>query len=167
MRADSAVIASEAKQSILPRGKCGLLRRVAPRNDVVGAGAHPLSANDASEAVAGSPHEPVLFRAASVGGLLIRARALLLRSNHRICTVGSFLNLFTVFRMMSGMSRPYDCQREAQAAMSMALAATGDDRQKWVRIAIAWQQLARNVADHGRAPSSGQQGLPEPERVAD
>jgi hypothetical protein len=69
--------------------------------------------------------------------------------------------------MMSGMSRPYDCEREAQAAMSMALAATGDERQRWVRVAIAWQQLARNVEDDGRAPSSGQQGLPQPESVAD
>ena len=69
--------------------------------------------------------------------------------------------------MMSAMSRPYDCQREAQAAMSMALAATGDDRQKWVRIAIAWQHLARNVADHDRALGSGQQGLPQPEGAAD
>jgi hypothetical protein len=88
-------------------------------------------------------------------------------SNHRICTVGPFLNVFTVLRIMSGMSRPYDCQREAQAAMSMALAATGDERQKWVRVAIAWQQLAGNVADDGRAPSSGQQGPPQPEGVAD
>ena len=51
---------------------------------------------------------------------------------------------------MSAMSRPYDYQREAQAAMSMALAATGDDRHEWVRVAVAWQQLARNAADHGR-----------------
>jgi anti-sigma regulatory factor (Ser/Thr protein kinase) len=68
---------------------------------------------------------------------------------------------------MSAMSSPYDYQREAQAAMSMALAATGDDRQKWVRVAIAWQELARNVADHGLALSSGQQGLPQPKGVAD
>lgn len=51
--------------------------------------------------------------------------------------------------------------------MSMALAATGDERQKWVRVAIAWQQLAGNVADDGRALSSGQQGPPQPEGVAD
>jgi hypothetical protein len=103
-------------------------------------------------------------------GLLIRARALLPCSNHcnhRSCTVGPLLNVFTVLPMMSGMSRPYDCEREAQAAMSMALAATGDERQKWVRVAIAWQQLARNVEDDGRAPSSGQQELPQAEGVAD
>jgi hypothetical protein len=29
----NVVIASEAKQSIAPQNKCGLLRRVAPRND--------------------------------------------------------------------------------------------------------------------------------------
>jgi hypothetical protein len=32
--ANSTVIASEAKQSILPARRDGLLRRVAPRNDV-------------------------------------------------------------------------------------------------------------------------------------
>jgi hypothetical protein len=94
-------------------------------------------------------------------GLLTRAKVLLPRGNHRICTVGRFLNVFTVLCMMSAMSRPYDCEREAQAAMSRALAATGDERQKWVRVAIAWQHLARNVADDGRALSSGQQGLPQ------
>ena len=59
-------------------------------------------------------------------------------------------------------------KRPADASLgSMALAATGDDRQKWVRVAIAWQELARNVADHGRALGSGQQGLPQPKGVAD
>ena len=110
------------------------------------------------------------FRPPPFGGLLIRAGVLLPCSNHRThrsCTVGPFLIVFTVLRMMGGMSRPYDCQREAQAAMSMALAETGDDRQKWVRVAVAWQQLARNVADHGRALGSEQQGLPQPDGVAD
>jgi hypothetical protein len=127
---------------------------------------HPLSPNDGLKRLLGTPGL-VLSQSASVDGLLIRAGVLLPRSNHRICTVGPFLNVFTVLCMMSAMSSPYDCQREAQAAMSMALAATGDDRQKWVRVAIAWQELARNVADHGRALSSGQQGLPQPKGVAD
>jgi hypothetical protein len=53
--------------------------------------------------------------------------------------------------MMGAMCSPYDYQREAQTAMSMALAATGDDRQNWLRVALSWQYLARQAADHGRA----------------
>jgi anti-sigma regulatory factor (Ser/Thr protein kinase) len=58
--------------------------------------------------------------------------------------------------MMSTMS-PYNCERQAQAAMAMALAATGYDQQKWVRVALAWYHLARNAADHGRALTSDNQ----------
>jgi len=43
--------------------------------------------------------------------------------------------------------------------MGKALAATGCDRQKWVRVAVAWDHLARNAADHDRGLRSGQQGL--------
>jgi hypothetical protein len=91
------------------------------------------------------------------------------RVHHRICTVKRFLIVSTVLCMMSTMStvNPYDCQQQAQAAMSMALAATGYDRQKWVRVALAWWHLARNAADPGRALSSGQQELPRAESVAD
>jgi hypothetical protein len=73
-----------------------------------------------------------------------------LSQRHRICTVSRFLNVSTVLCTMSIMS-PYNCERQAQAAMSMALAATGCDRQRWVRVAVAWYQLARNAADHDRA----------------
>jgi len=46
--------------------------------------------------------------------------------------------------MISGMSRCYDHQREAEAAMKMAVAATCEhDRLKWVRVALVWQDLAR------------------------
>jgi hypothetical protein len=126
---------------------------------------HPLSPDDGLKRLLGTPG--LVLQCASVDGLLIRAGVLLPRSNYRICTVGPFLNVFTVLCMMSAMSSPYDCQREARAAMSMALAATGDDRQKWVRVAIAWQELARNVADQGRALSSGQQGLPQPKCLSE
>jgi hypothetical protein len=81
-------------------------------------------------------------------GSFVRARALLQR--HRICTANRFLNVSTVLCLMSTMS-PYNCERQAQAAMSMALAATGCDRQKWVRIAVAWYHLARSAPDHDRA----------------
>ena len=69
----------------------------------------------------------------------------------------SVLNVLTVLCMMCAMGSPYDCQREAQTAMSMALAATGNDRQNWVRVALSWQYLARNAADRGRACGSGQE----------
>jgi len=67
--------------------------------------------------------------------------------------------------MMSIMS-PYNCEQQAQAAMSKALAATGCDRQKWVRVALAWYHLARNAADHDWALSPGQ-GLAPVDSVAD
>jgi hypothetical protein len=68
--------------------------------------------------------------------------------------------------MMSTMS-PCDYQRQAEAAMSMALATTGCDRQRWMRVAVAWSHLARNAADRRRALGSGQQGLPRLEGAAD
>jgi len=51
--------------------------------------------------------------------------------------------------------------------MSKALAATGYDRQKWVRVAVAWDHLARNAADHDRGLSWGQRGFSPVESVAD
>jgi hypothetical protein len=70
--------------------------------------------------------------------------------------------------MMSTMSmNPYDHEQQAQAAMSKALAATGDDRQKWVRVALAWWHLARCAAHHDRALSSEQHGLPQAGSVTD
>jgi hypothetical protein len=65
-----------------------------------------------------------------------------------------------------GMMGPYNYEQQAQAAMSMALAATGDDRQKWVRVAVAWHHLARNAADHDRGLRSGH-GLSPIESVTD
>jgi len=71
---------------------------------------------------------------------------------------------------MMGMMSPYNCERQAQVAMSKALAATGCERQRWVRVAVAWYHLARNAADHDRALrvlGSGQLGLSPVEGVAD
>jgi hypothetical protein len=53
--------------------------------------------------------------------------------------------------MISAMSSDFDHQREAQAAMRIAAAATGHDRLKWVRVALAWQDLGRREGDDGRA----------------
>ena len=36
-----------------------------------------------------------------------------------------------------------DYQREAMAAMKMAIDASGFERVKWVRVAQAWQDMAR------------------------
>jgi hypothetical protein len=38
-----------------------------------------------------------------------------------------------------------DYQREAMAAMKMAVAANGFERVKWVRVAQAWQDMGRWV----------------------
>jgi hypothetical protein len=78
---------------------------------------------------------------------------LLLRSNPGICTDGSFLNVFTMSCMIGAMSSDFDHQREAQAAMRIAAAASGHDRLKWVRVALAWQDLGRREGegDDGRA----------------
>ena len=84
---------------------------------------------------------------------------------HRIYTVNRFLNVSIVLCLMGPMN-PYNYEQQAQAAMSMALAATGDERQKWVRVAVAWYHLARNAADHDRALSSGY-GLSPVESSAD
>jgi hypothetical protein len=37
----------------------------------------------------------------------------------------------------------YDPQREAEAAMKLAIATDGADRQQLIRLAMAWQELAR------------------------
>ncbi|QQO22659.1 hypothetical protein JJB98_23410 [Bradyrhizobium diazoefficiens] len=41
------------------------------------------------------------------------------------------------------MDGDYDPEREAEAAMKMAVAAVGSERQRWVGLATAWQELAR------------------------
>lgn len=41
------------------------------------------------------------------------------------------------------MGSDYDPEREAAAAMKLAVAATGLERQRLVSLAIAWQELAR------------------------
>lgn len=41
------------------------------------------------------------------------------------------------------MDRDYDPQREAEAAMKMAVTAVGPERQRWIGLAMAWQELVR------------------------
>ena|ERR1700726_3549770 len=62
MRADSAVIASEAKQSFRPYGKSGLLRFA--RNDVVSAGAYPQRALTHQQMMASRRQQPHMKLAA-------------------------------------------------------------------------------------------------------
>jgi hypothetical protein len=40
------------------------------------------------------------------------------------------------------MDSHYDPEREAEAAMRLAIAADGLERQKWIGLAIAWRELA-------------------------
>lgn len=44
---------------------------------------------------------------------------------------------------IGGMDGDYDPEREAEAAMKMAVAAVGPERQRWIGLAMAWQELAR------------------------
>jgi hypothetical protein len=41
------------------------------------------------------------------------------------------------------MGSDYDPEREAEEAMRLALAAAGLERQRWISLAMAWQELAR------------------------
>lgn len=41
------------------------------------------------------------------------------------------------------MDSDYDPEREAEAAMKMAVTAIGPQRQRWIGLATAWQELAR------------------------
>ncbi|QQO20632.1 hypothetical protein JJB98_12290 [Bradyrhizobium diazoefficiens] len=41
------------------------------------------------------------------------------------------------------MDDDYDPEREAEAAMKMAVRAVGPERQRWIGLAMAWQELAR------------------------
>jgi hypothetical protein len=42
------------------------------------------------------------------------------------------------------MSNYYDPKHEAEVAMKRAAASEGDDRQRLIRLAIAWHELARD-----------------------
>jgi len=41
------------------------------------------------------------------------------------------------------MGNQYDPEREAEAALKLAAAADGLERQRWIRLALAWQEMAR------------------------
>ncbi|MCK1275351.1 hypothetical protein IVB46_08905 [Bradyrhizobium sp. 61] len=41
------------------------------------------------------------------------------------------------------MENHYDPEREADAAIKLAVATDGAERQKWISVATAWQELAR------------------------
>jgi hypothetical protein len=46
-------------------------------------------------------------------------------------------------RLRSRSMEDYNPQREAEAAMKLAIAAAGTDRQRLIRLAMAWRELAR------------------------
>ncbi|WGD55294.1 hypothetical protein QA641_16305 [Bradyrhizobium sp. CB1650] len=41
------------------------------------------------------------------------------------------------------MDSDYDPEREAEAAMKLAAATDGLERQRWIGLAMAWQEIAR------------------------
>jgi hypothetical protein len=41
------------------------------------------------------------------------------------------------------MDSDYDPEREARAAMKLALAAEGLERQRWIHVVLVWQEIAR------------------------
>jgi hypothetical protein len=47
------------------------------------------------------------------------------------------------------MENHYNPQLMAEAAMRLAVAADGPERQKWISLAIAWQELARATRPTG------------------
>jgi hypothetical protein len=48
------------------------------------------------------------------------------------------------------MDSDYDPEREARAAMKLALAAEGLERQRWIHFVLVWQEIARTRS--GRDP---------------
>jgi hypothetical protein len=67
-------------------------------------------------------------------------------AGRRIATDGLSLMPLYSAATMTGMSSDdkFDYQGEAVAAMKMAIAASGLERMKWVRLAQAWQDLGRD-----------------------
>ncbi|MET4788395.1 hypothetical protein ABIF64_000573 [Bradyrhizobium japonicum] len=54
------------------------------------------------------------------------------------------------------MDSDYDPEREAEAAMKLAAATDGPERQRWISLAMAWQEIARM-----RSPSMFRAGSEE------
>jgi hypothetical protein len=46
----------------------------------------------------------------------------------------------------------YDPQREAEAAMKLAISTDGVDRQELIRLAMVWRELARARSGRQRCP---------------
>jgi hypothetical protein len=61
---------------------------------------------------------------------------------------------------MGSMSREgrLDYQREAEAAMKMAAAASGDERLEWLRVALWWQATGRDKVEQFGADSRTSRG---------
>jgi hypothetical protein len=55
-------------------------------------------------------------------------------------------------RLRSCSMDDYDPQREAEAAMKLAISTDGVDRQELIRLAMAWRELARARSEPKRRP---------------
>jgi hypothetical protein len=49
----------------------------------------------------------------------------------------------------------YDPEREAEAAMALAVTTDGLDRLRWIRLAVAWHELARPLSPPGLSDDTG------------
>jgi hypothetical protein len=66
---------------------------------------------------------------------------------------------FTISDYGSLYESEYDPESEADAAMKLAVAAHGLERQKWLNLAVAWRELARGgVSIEGTTATSGLPG---------
>ena len=60
----------------------------------------------------------------------------------RILTVSPVRDHLRSVTTLRSMKSDYDPRREAEAALKLAMAADGPERQRLIGLAIAWQQLA-------------------------
>src|SRR6478735_11039513 len=61
----------------------------------------------------------------------------------RIATVSLLRDRLRSAATIVSMDPPYDCEREAVAAMKLAAEANGAERQRWITAALAWSELTR------------------------
>jgi hypothetical protein len=61
----------------------------------------------------------------------------------RIATVSLLRDRLRSAATIVSMDPPYDCEREAVAAMKLAAEADGPERQRWITAALAWSELTR------------------------
>src|SRR5664279_1875111 len=115
-RAVLAVIASEAKQSIKPRSKSGLLRRFAPRND----GSDTQCVKDASV------RREAVEQAVATGRLEVGLRAAAVRSARGMRGVPGFRSVVVAQANAVGMTEHRGPLRAARPVLAGAVVGAGE-----------------------------------------